>query len=482
MCHECGAVVEGRVFSFETDSREGWTLMSADGTAKFDGRYDLPRAVRQRLPTADSSVTKKLLHKCLYLQVKRMNLSNEILNEAREFLFTTVVPKISTGEIRQMSKKRSVRVASCLFIVCRQNNIQLTYRRMAEVADCNMFVLGRSVKIILKALNIQLDPLGVEAMVLSVLSQLSVTDKSCQELCLDLWHIFKYFYLNELRNQAAAATALVLLVLECKAITPSKEKIAEVLGKHSLTMIQLKTQVKNKRSSLLELAKEVPWIPQSVKRLNIVRHIVDIVNFHKKCGKLDLSTVKSLWMKKKEAAEKDRKTKIQKAKARILDEEQREQENSSNESGSSDETNNHHSLANSVSSHQGKDEEVVQQSGTSSAQMVTTTADSLDVSACIDDINCTSGPSDVLVTCNDDELDNNDILIENLLKSGYSEEELMDGYFESRMCNLQQNEDPEGEREDLDELDIEEREMHHYLWSVAEVERIRNLKNEDSCQ
>lgn len=477
MCHECGVVVESSVFSSETSSTNGWTLMSANGTARFDGRYELARAVRQRLPTGDTSVTKKQLQQCLYFQVKRMNLSNEILNEAREFLFTSVAPKINSREIQRISKRRNVLVGSCLFIVCRQNNIQLTYRRMAEVVECNLFLLGKSVKIILKALNIQLDPLGVESVLYSVLSQLSVTDKSCKELCLDLWHIFKYFGLAGARNHAAASTALVLLVLECKTITTSQEKIAEVLGKHSVTQGQLKIQVKNAKNSLLELAKEIPWIPKSVKRPTIARHIVDIVNFHKNCVKLDLSTVKSLWMKKKEATERNRKTKIQMAKVRILDKEQRLHECSSSGSSSSGESSHH---PNSVSTDQAEEEVVLQSESSSSAQKAGSRADSLDVLASIHDNNSASSPSEVFMTCSGDELDDNDVLIESLLKSGYSEEELMDGYFESRMCNLQSEEDPEGEREDLDELDIEEQEMHLYLWSVAEVERIRNLKNENS--
>ncbi|KAJ7373565.1 hypothetical protein OS493_011168 [Desmophyllum pertusum] len=481
VCRECGAVVDSRVFNFETDGT-GWTLMSADGTAKFDGRFELGKAIRKRLPTSDTSASKKQLQKCLYLQVKRMKLSNDILLEAREFLFTTVTAKINSGEIRHVAHRRSVFVASCLFIVCRRNNIQLTYKRMAEVAECNMFLLGKSVKNILKTLDITLDPLGVEAVVLGVLSQLSVTDKSCKKLSLDLWHIFKYFSLLAARNHIAASTALVLLVLESKKISPSKEKIAEILGKNSVTDVQLKTQLKNVRSSLLELAKDVPWIPKSVRRVDIVRHIVNIVDFHKKCGKLDLSLVKSLWMKRKELAEKDRKTKIQMAKARILDKEQGQP--SSGEPSSSGETDSCHSLQNSVSSHQGKDEVVVLQSETtSSVQTADPRANSLEVSVYIQSSNCASSSSDVFTSGSDSDLDDNDVLIENLLKSGYSEEELMDGYFESRMCDLQSSEcDPEGEREDLDELDIGEMEMHHYLWSVAEMERIRNLKDSEESQ
>lgn len=485
VCHECGAVAESRVLSFESDSKNGWTFMSANGTARFDGRYELPTSIRQRLPTGDSTATKKLRQECLSLLVKRMNLSNEILKQARVFLFNTVTPKIKSREIQHISRHRNILVASCLLIVCRQNNIQLSYRRMAEIAECNMFALGKSVKAILKALNIQLDPVGVESTLLNVLSLLSVTDKSCKELCLDLWHIFKYFSLIEARNYAAAASALVLLVLECKAIKPSKEKIAEVRGKHSLTKGQLEGQVKSTRNSLLELAKEVPWIPKSVKRPIIARHIIDIVNFHKQFVKLDLSSVKSVWMKKKEATDKKRKVKIQMAKARLLDKEQQQKECSSSECSSSGESNSHHHiLLNSVLSHQEKDEEVVLQSGiTSSTQTVGSGANSSDVFPGIHDNSCARSSSDLLTSCSDKDLDHNDILIENLLKSGFSEEELMDGYFESRMCNLQSSQcDPEGEREDLDELDIDEGDMHHYLWSVAEVEQIRNLKSDRFCQ
>ena len=41
--------MESRVFNFDVDRQNGSTAMTADGTAKFDGRYDLPSTVRQRL-------------------------------------------------------------------------------------------------------------------------------------------------------------------------------------------------------------------------------------------------------------------------------------------------------------------------------------------------------------------------------------------------------------------------------------------------
>ena len=475
MCHECGAVVESRVFSCEVDSSSGWTYMKIDGSARFDGRYELSKEIRQRLPTSDTSVPEKLLQKCLYLQGKSMNLSNEILSEARQLLLTTVAPKIYSGEIRRVSRRRNVLTACCLFIVCRQNNVQLTYKRMAEVAECNMFMLGRSVKIILQALGIKLEYVGVESTVLSVLSQLSVADKSCEKLCLDLWHIFKYFNLIGARNCPAAATCLVLLVLECKKIAPSKEKVAEVLGKHSVTKAQVATQTKNARKGLVDLAKQVPWIPQSVKPMYVARHIIEIVNFHKNCVRLDSSTVKSKGMKQKEITEKNRRKKIEKAKARLLDKEQRQQECSSSESSEPD---GDHSLPNAVFSPQSRDEVFVIQAGTSSSlQTAVAGTDSSDVSVSIHKSSC-RGPLDDLAKYIYKDLDDNDILIESLLKNGYSEEELMDGYFESRMCNLQSSQyDPEGEREDLDEQDIAEQEIHHYLWSVAEMKQIKSLKD-----
>ena len=474
VCHECGAVVESRVFSCEADSSGGFTFMNDDGTARFDGRYELSKGIRQRLPTSDTSVAGKLLQKCLYLQGRRMNLSKEILSQARQLLLNTVAPKVNSGEIRRVCRQRNVLTACCLFIVCRQNNVQLTYKRMAEVAECNMFILGRAVKIILQVLDIKLEPAGVESIVPSVLSHLSVADKSCEKLCLDLWHIFKHYDLIGVRNHPAAATCLVLLVLECKNITPSKEKIAEVLGKHSVTKVQVGTQSKNARKGLVDLAKQVPWIPKSVKPMGISRHIIEIVNFHKNCVKLDSSTVKSGGMKQREIIENNRKTKIQKAKARLLHKEQRQQERTSSESSEADSD---HSPPNAVSSHQSKDEVVVIQPGTtSSVKTAGPSTNSSDVSAGIHNSSCTEGPLDDLAKYND--LDDNDILIESLLKNGYSEEELMDGYFESRMCNLQSSQcDPEGDREDLDEQDIAEREMHHYLWSVAEMERIKSLKD-----
>ena len=477
VCTECGAVVEGRVFNCEVD-KNGRTLMSANGTARFDGRYDLPSEIRQRLPTGDTLVSKKGLQKFLYLFAKRMKLSNEILNEAREFLFTTVIPKINSREIRNISRHQNIVAGSCLFIVSRQNNMQLTYRSMAEIVQCNMFSLGRSVKIILNVLGIHLEPVGAESSLMRVLAQLSVVDKPCEKMCLDLLHTFKYFGLGGTRN-VAFAIALALIVLESQKISLPKEKIAEVLGKNSLTDSQLRTQMTNTRRGLMELAKDVPWIPKSVRRKDIARHTVDIIDFHKKCGKVDLSAVKSLGMKKKELEENNRKRKIQMAKARI-DKEKTQQQYSSSEASSGVEIMDYTSFSGCSSTNQSKDRAIVLELEINfPAQTLGSIDNGLQVAGL--NTNHGSNPSDVSASCRDDDLDENDALIEQLLRSGYSEEELMDGYFESRLSDLQGC-DPQGEREDLDELDIGETDMHIYLWSVAEVERIRNLRKDDSCQ
>ena len=66
-----------------------------------------------------------------------------------------------------------------------------------------------------------------------------------------------------------------------------------------MTDALLKSQMKNTRRGLVELAKDVPWIPKSLKNTAIARCIDDIVDFHKNCGKMYLSTVKCLYMKGK---------------------------------------------------------------------------------------------------------------------------------------------------------------------------------------
>lgn len=486
VCHECGAVVESRVFNFENEG-DGFTAMRADGTTLFVGDYfELPRTMRQRLPKVDSTPTKKFLQSCLYALVKRLNLSKEILDKTRELLFDKVLPARKSRKCQGLFFRRSVLVGSCVFIVCRQNNIQFTYRRMAEVAECNMFHIGKCVKNILKALDISLDPFSVESLVLCILSELSVLDRSCEKLSLDLWQIFKSFGLSISRNQAAKAVGLVLLVLEYKRMSPSKEEIAEVLGKNSVTELELRGYTSRVKTSLLELAKEVPWIPDSVKKKDIVKHVAEIVNFHKKCGKLDLSVVKALWMKKKEITDKNRKAKIQMAKSRILDKEQVESGSSANSDQNTStlpdllsRCQNCKHRASYHGSSEGSDDALALQSGPSQEMFTLPSTDDGYISS-------ESANSGILTTCNKSGLDHNDKLIEHLLTCGYSEEELMDGYFESRICDLQSSKqlDPKGEREDLDEMDIADIEMHHYLWSVAEMERLKNLQQNipiDNC-
>ena len=461
VCHQCGAVVESRVFHFENDT--GCTAMRADGTTLFvNDYYELSRTMRQRLPKVDCTRSKKFLQSCLYALVKRLNLSNEILDKTRELLFGKVLPVRKSRKDLGLSFRRIVLVGSCLFIVCRQNNINFTYRRMAEVAECSMFHIGKCVKNILKALDISLDPFSVESLVLCILSELCVLDKSCEKLSLDLWQVLKS--LSACRNLAAKAVSLVLLVLEYKRMSPTKEKVAEVLGKNSVTEDQLKRYTSRVKTSLLDLAKEVPWIPDSVKKNDIVRHVADIVNFHKKCGKLDLSAVKALWMKKKEITDKNRKAKIQMAKSRILDKEQTECGSSASSDQSSP------TLPVLLWKHQASYHGNGEGSGDAVALQSGPLTNDGNISK--------TAISATFTTCSEGDLDDNDVLIEHLLTCGYSEEELMDGYFESRICDLQSPKqlDPEGEREDLDELDIADIEMHHYLWSVAEMERLRNLQ------
>lgn len=471
VCTECGAVVESRVYNFDVDRQNGYTTMAADGTAKFDGRFDLPSMVRQRLPTSDTSKYKKRLQKLLYELAKRMNLSNETVKEAKDFLLTTVASRMKSGEIRHVSRHTAVLVASCLFIVCRRNHMQINYRRMAEIAQCNMFSLGKSVKIILKALDLHLEPIETDLSLRRVLAQLDVEDRSAEQTCFDLFHIFQYFSLAGERNHFASAMALVLIVLDGKKITPSKEKIVDVLGKNSVTYNQVKSQMKNSRRGLVELAKDVPWIPKSLKPTAIARHIDDIVDFHKNCGRMDLSAVKSLYMKRKECAENDRKRKIQMAKARI-DKEKTPQLCSSSENSSS--------IGNTLA-----DSSCPSSSSTNQSNYGVVPGEPMPNSLHVDGLDSSqqSNSSDGPEFYSDNGLDDNDALIEHLLRNGYSEEELMDGYFESRMVDLQGScDDPEGEREDLDELDIRDSDMHHYLWSVAEVERRRSLRKDDSCQ
>lgn len=486
VCRNCGVVVEGGVFNFERDIN-GSTFISEDGTAKFDGRFELPRAVRQRLPSGGSTATQRVLQSSLHSLVKRMNLSNDIHKKARVLLFREVLPLRSSRQVQGLIPRRSVLVSSCLFIVCRQNDIHVTYRHMAEVAECNMFLIGKCVKIISKALHINLAPLNVESLVLRILSELSVSDNSCERLSLDLWQLLKRFGLSQARNKALKALSLVLLVLECKKISPTKGKILEVLRKNSLKKQDLQMDTPRLKDNLLDLAKEVPWVPDTVKRKDITKHIITVVDFYKKCGKLDASIMKPRYpsMKKKEIADNDRKLKIQMAKRRILDKQQGKSGSNPSDAAAANSSTIPVSsnLNNSKEGDKGSGDMHALQPSQSQEMFPSPLTDEVSSptvnrsSKCVNNASETANSGSFAVSSEGD-LDHNDMLIEELLKYGYSEEELMDGYFESRMCDVESSSqlDPHGEREDLDEMDIAEREMHHYLWSVAEMERLKNLK------
>lgn len=475
ICHNCGLVVEGRVFNFEIAAK-GSTWMTANGTAKFEGRYEVPNATKRRLPSSSASFTEKQFHRCLQTMVRQLNLPQQIHEKTRELLFGKLIPLRKGKQLdAAFSRHRSVVVGACLFIVSRQNNIQLTYRRMAEFAECNMFLLGKAVKVLVKSLDIKLEPLTVESLIPCILSELTVMDSSCEKLCINLCQILGGVDLA--RNAAARAASLVLLTLESKGIVPDKESVAEVLGKNSVTKTALQDEMRVERENLLELAKEVPWIPDSVKKKDIAKHIDTIVNFHNQCAQPETTVVKSPWMKKKEVIERLRKAKIQMAKLRILSKEFGDSESSTSSSYSSQE----HRENSCHKNDKGGDGKVASQSCASQKMGTLSCNDELSSAA----TSCNKCAKNSLETANGGKFKTCDcgmvVLIEELLQSGYSEDELMDGYFESRISDLHSSKqlDPEGEREDLDEMDIADQEMHQYLWTVAEMERLKNIKEED---
>lgn len=475
ICHNCGVVVEGRVFNFEIGAK-GSTWMTANGTAKFEGRYEVPNATKRRLPCSSASFTEKQFQRCLQAMVRQLNLPQRIHEKTRELLFRKLIPLRKGKQFDAVfSRHRSVVVGACLYIVCRQNNIQLTYRRMAEFAECNMFLLGKAVKVLVKSLDIKLEPLTVESLIPCILSELTVTDSSCEKLCIRLCHILGGVDLA--RNAAARAASLVLLTLESKGIVPDKESVSEVLGKNAVTKTALYDEMRIERENLLELAKEVPWIPDSVKKKDIAKHIDTIVNFHNQCVQPETTVVKSPWMKRKEVIERLRKAKIQMAKSRILSKGFRDSESSTSSSYSSQE----HPENSCYKNDQGVDGKLALPSCSSQEVGTLSSKDKLSSAA----TSCNKCAKNSLEAANGGKFKPCDcgmvVLIEELLQSGYSEDELMDGYFESRISDLHSSKqlDPEGEREDLDEMDIADKEMHQYLWTVAEMERLKNIKEED---
>ena len=478
VCHNCGVVVDSRVFNFESGGN-GSTWMSANGTAKFDGRFELPNTMKSRLPTDNTSIAERQHLQCLKSLVRQLNLSHKIHDKARELLFGKVIPMRNAKQLKgTLYRPRSLLAGACLLIVCRQSNIQLTYRRMAQFAECNMFVLGRCVKIVSKSLGIDLDPVNVESLIIRNLSELSVSDSSCQKLSLDLCRLLERSSFTGARHVAARAITVVLLVLEFKRMLPDKERIAEILGTNSVTK-QALSNIKNiLKENLLQLAKEVPWIPDSVKKRDITKHIGAIVDFHDTTSELDTTVIKSPWMKKKEIADKNCKAKIQKAKSLILSRELGEAISSCQDCRGL-----RKDLGSCHGNGQGDDDTAAPQSSASQEVDEGGTLSSKDGGSTV--MACGKCAKHCTEVANDGKLKTCDchtvVLIEELLQSGYSEEELMDGYFESRISDLRSplHPDPEGEREDLDEKDIADQEMHHYLLSVAEVERIKNIKEEN---
>ncbi|EDV27876.1 uncharacterized protein TRIADDRAFT_52854 [Trichoplax adhaerens] len=67
--------------------------------------------------------------------------------------------------------------------------------------------------------------------------------------------------------------------------------------------------------------------------------------------------------------------------------------------------------------------------------------------------------------------EHNEAVIKLLLAHGYSEDDLADGYYESRLCQLMPSSSQNGE--ELGQEDIAEEEMHNFLKSAEEVQKLK---------
>ena len=497
VCLECGLIVENSTFM--TDTRSGRNDMTCDGTLKWVekmGRHSANRG---------TSHTHKLLQECLFKQTRTLRLSAEVTSQIRSLLLESVYP---AKKSLKLSPERSAVVGSCTYIVCRQNGIVLSLKNMANVADCSVPALGRNVKIITGHLNITLDLLEADAFIPSVVCQFGIKDESLEKAMFDLSELCKYSLLSNGREPVLVAIAIVFLVLDSKGQSPSKGKLTKVCGENAVTSQAVRTIINILKNYLLEMAKEVPWLSQSVasganssscpiNKKIVTKFIPDIIKFHQQCGKLHYSVIKPVWLKDKEKLEAERLKKIGNAKLRIANkgEDLREGEDSyqgnqmqgyiSHSTATSTcvlkEDTLLHSLVNERRPSEGHLSSSLDNSSTSKASCKVSQGAPSTSTPCKNNSSISGKKNSAVIE--DSSLDKDDKLIEHLLQRGCEETQLTEGNLESLYYSCQSSEHSAINmyREDLDELDISEKDMQKYLRTSDEVEKVKRARLEDDC-
>lgn len=436
VCSECGVVLgEG---SFENDGK----------TSTYTG-YDASLVNQDwRTKAWNFAVNPKAkyyqLHRRVKEQIERLRLAKDFIPQVVEIMKSVYTPN---PHIVNLPRSQMPVIAGCIFIVCRQNGVILTERNVAEAARCKLAYVHRVVRLVTSFLNIELQRPSQDDVLDTILTQFDVKDPTIKELAYDVKNFLNDTMISGGRNRVVVYIGTVKMCIESvtgQRITPAQLK---ALGKlYVSTPAQIRNAFSSIKKQLVKYGQQIPWI-KHLDEKGVTKFIQEIITFYKEFKDHSSVGVKTILEENKEKAETEKKRLIQVIKERV-------------DACQKSCVGKQHLSAADILHKKCKGSQCMVDPQPSTSQQESY-QDHICCAHCCGDLqHCPkykqTGRSDF---CH---LTSMERMIEYLIREGYTESALLNGNPESMFCEVYYV-DPEGEREELDDKDIADDEMHLYI-------------------
>ncbi|XP_030611380.1 transcription initiation factor IIB-like isoform X1 [Archocentrus centrarchus] len=252
ICTECGLVVvdrcidvaaEWRVFSSEEDlkdpSRVGdaqnlllnggdlTTMISKGaGAASFDEFGNPKYQNRQTMSSSDQSMLN--IFEAISTMADRIHLVGIIVDRANRLVKRVYEQKILKGRVNAIA-------SACLFIACREEGVPRSYKDICAVSELSMKEICRCVGLIMRGLQIVLDPIKAEDFTLRFSSNLGLP-KEVQKAATFIARKAEELYLVPGRSPVSVAAAAIYMASQASAEKKTRKEIGDMAGVVDVTV------------------------------------------------------------------------------------------------------------------------------------------------------------------------------------------------------------------------------------------------------
>lgn len=310
VCVQCGAVLGED--SLENETTSAVPCFSSYGTTleAYDWR------IKQWNAAVHPRGKKYIMTKNVKVQVEKLRLPKEYIPQV-----VGMMGSVCDGRrrhIKKLPKRNDPLIAACIVIVCRANGVVMDYKNAAEAADCGLFEVSRCAKLIRRSLNMEVTHSNTQDHILdTILTQFGVENSSTKDLAYGLKNFLDDTFTGVTKNKVNFLISVAQLCIECTQkhkINPIK--FQEVCRHFICTPRQVTTSFHTIKAKLVKYGKQIPWI-KHIENSTLHFYIKEIVEYYRDCEDHRKVGVKTDIMERTEKAESEKKQLIQDAKIRV---------------------------------------------------------------------------------------------------------------------------------------------------------------------